>query len=67
MNSSLQKQNKDLSQELIILELFKVHKYILAALQQLRAKKKKTLFMLMTSCLHNIMLYLLVAKRLYIV
>ena len=38
MNSSLQKQNKDLSQELIILELFKVHKYILAALQQLRAK-----------------------------
>lgn len=64
MNSSLQKQNKDLSQELIILELFKVHKYILAALQQLRAK---TLFMLMTSCLHNIMLYLLVAKRMYIV
>ena len=33
MNSSLQKQNKDLSQELIILELFKVHKYILAAVQ----------------------------------
>ena len=33
MNSSLQKQNKDLSQELKNLELFRVHKYILAAVQ----------------------------------
>ena len=38
MNSSLQKQNKDLSRELITLELFGVHKYILAALQQLKTK-----------------------------